>query len=316
MPEERFKGIEIKVGAVVVIAIAIFVGSLLYVGYSKDLFAPKIKYFLRADSGQDLSRGMPVKFSGFQIGSVTDLMLEEDGSMRLKIKILEKYGRWIRLDSEFLLAREGMIGSPVIILKTGKKEQAPEGTEFVLKRQKGLEAIADEVKPVLREVAATISEIHKMLEGFNNPEGNFQKTLANLERATRALNEGKGAVRYVIHDPGSKAHLQEILKALEDLSQTLQEAASSIGSAAKNIDSTVTEINTAVKQLQSTIKTIQTELEPTLKNLRTTSEELPVLRQKVDYTLELSKDLVLKLHNTWPLNRQEEVERRPKLPAP
>lgn len=316
MADERFKGIEIKVGAVVIIAVAIFFVSLLYIGYSKDLFSPKIKYYLRADSGQDISRGMPVKFSGFQIGSVTDLLLEEDGSMRLKIKVLEKYGKWVRLDSEFILAREGMIGSPVIILKTGKKAQAPEGTEFVLQRQKGLEAIADEVKPVLREVADTISEIHKMLAGFNDPEGNFQKTLTNLERATRALNEGEGVVPYVIHDRDSKAHLQEILISLEDLSRSLQKVSSSINSAAKNIDATVTEINTAVKELQSTISTIKGEIEPILENLRATSEGLPLLRKKVDYTLELSKDLVLKLHNTWPLNRKEEVERRPRLPAP
>ncbi len=309
MAEERFTGVEIKVGAVVVLVAVIFVVSLLYIGYKKDLFAPKMKFWLRADTGQDLSRGMPVKFSGFRIGAVKDLYLEQDGSMKLKLSILEKYSKWVRTDSQFLLAKEGMIGPPVIVLKTGKGSPAREGAEFVLMREKGLEALADEVKPVLREVTATISEVHKLLASINDPKGNYQRTLANVEQATRALNQGRGLAKYILHDEDSTRRLQQSLQSLQDLIDNLNRTVQDFSEVSRDIKATI-------KELQRTLKAINDETIPVLRNLKETSEGLPQLRQKVDYTLELSKDLVLKLHNTWPLNKQEKVQRRPVLPEP
>jgi ABC-type transporter Mla subunit MlaD len=320
MAEERFRGVEIKVGAVVVAVGVLFVLSLLYIGYRKDLFAPKQRYFLRAETGQDLSVGMPIKFSGFQIGSVKELHLEQDGSMRLKIKILKRYSKWVRTDSVFTLAREGMIGPPVIVLKTGKGEPAREDTEFVLQRERGLEGIAEDLKkevvPVLREVAASISEIHKLLASINDPEGNYQRTLANVERATRALNEGEGLVRYVLHDRDSTGRVKAILQRVENLTDSLNSAASNISSGSSNINKAVSEIRSLVVQLQKSILEIKEQLIPALKNIRNSSEQLPELTNKVNYSLELGKDLMLKLHNTWPLSRQQKVQKRPKLPSP
>jgi len=316
MNEHRFKGIEIKVGAVVILAGIIFLLSLIYIGYRKDLFAPKLIYWLKADSGQDLSRGLPVKFSGFQIGSVKDLYLEEDGSMKLKIAILKKYSKWVREDSQFFLAKEAMIGPPVIVLKTGKAGPASEGTVFKLQREKGIEALAEEVKPVLREVTATISEIHKLLASINDPQGKYQKTLANVEKATRALNEGDAVAKYILHDQDSTQRLKTVFNKIALLIDNLNMAAQQITETTKTIEKTVMHIDDITLQLKMTVKAINEQLVPALEALRKTTEGLPEIRRKVDYTLELSKDLVIKLHNTWPLNKQERIQKRPFLPQP
>ncbi len=320
---EPFKGIEIKVGIVVVLVLVVFCGSLYYVAYKKELFSEKVYYTLRAKSGQDLSRGMPVKFSGFQIGSVKDLFLEADGTMRIKMAILKKYSKWIREDSQFTLAREGMIGPVVLMLTPGKGKVARPGSSFLLKRQKGIEEVVEEVKPVLREISATITELHKLLVNINDPEGRVNRILANVQDATASLNSGDGVLRYVLHDSDSREKLKESLEKLSLLGERLNSVAENINSTVDDIKDTVGsiketsgEVKTDALELKSLIGEVREELIPALQNIRKTSEGLPLVKRKLDYTLELSKDLIIKLHNTWPLSREEKKEKRPALPAP
>ena len=77
--------------------------SISYVAYKKGLFEKEHTYVLSSKSGENLTEGMPVVFSGFKIGRVDSLELNSDGVVVIKIKVSNRHLKWIRSDSIFIL---------------------------------------------------------------------------------------------------------------------------------------------------------------------------------------------------------------------
>ena len=79
MGDPRFRNIEIKVGLFALFAVGIIVAVIIGVGISRDILVNKIYVDVYTETGDDLSKGMPVKYSGFAITRVDDINLQEIG---------------------------------------------------------------------------------------------------------------------------------------------------------------------------------------------------------------------------------------------
>ena len=69
----RFKNLFGKAAVFVLLAVVGIGAIFLWTGIKKGAFTAKVPIHFVADSGQGLSEGMPVKFSGFNIGKLNTL---------------------------------------------------------------------------------------------------------------------------------------------------------------------------------------------------------------------------------------------------
>jgi len=67
------KRVEFKVGLFVVLTSLLIITSITYLAYSKGFFTKDYIYTLSSKTGEDLTEGPPVVFSGFKIGKVEAL---------------------------------------------------------------------------------------------------------------------------------------------------------------------------------------------------------------------------------------------------
>jgi len=96
---------EFKVGLFIVSTTIIILAALLYLANEKGFFAKVYTFTLSSKSGDGLTEGMPVVFSGFNIGKVSTLELDDKGLVLIKIKISQRHVKWIKADSAFILYR-------------------------------------------------------------------------------------------------------------------------------------------------------------------------------------------------------------------
>ncbi|CAH2031641.1 MlaD family protein [Trichlorobacter ammonificans] len=184
--DPRFKYLERKIGLFVLAALAGVVLVVALVGYQKDLFTSTYTLHFTVDRGTGFTKGMPVKLSGFRIGRVTDLALNNQAMVDITIEVAKKYHSWVRSDSTVKLVKEGLVGDSIVEVSVGSldKPQVKDGDSLTYVKTKGLDELADEiaekVKPVLIEVKEIISYV-------NDPEGDLKKTVRNLELLTRNL---------------------------------------------------------------------------------------------------------------------------------
>ncbi len=186
--DPRFRRLEAVVGAFAIGAVAAVVALFVYIGSENDLFAERYHIRFRTATGTGLQKGLPVKLSGFRIGRIRELSLDEQAMMVVRMKIDRKYSKWIRTDSTATLFKEGLVGDSVIKISVGSAElPALANDDFIpFEEEKGLNDIAleisDSVKTVLAEVRQTVAYI-------NDPQGDVKTALSNVQRLTANLEE-------------------------------------------------------------------------------------------------------------------------------
>ncbi|WP_243688073.1 MlaD family protein [Geotalea toluenoxydans] len=182
----RFKHLEKKIGLFAAIAIVGALAVVLFIGADKDLLTPKYKLKFTTEKGTGFAKGMPVKLSGFRIGRIKSINLNEQAMVDIEIEVNKKYQKWIKSDSSARLVKEGLVGDSIIEVTAGsaKAMVLKNGDTINFEKSKGLEEvandIAEEVKPVLIEVKEIISYI-------NDPNGDIKQSLGNIKLLTQQL---------------------------------------------------------------------------------------------------------------------------------
>ena len=186
--DPRFKNLERKIGVFILIALSGVLLSVAVVGYQKDIFTSTFSLHFTVDRGTGFTKGMPVKLSGFRIGKVTDLKLNEHAMVDITIKVAKKYNHWIGSDSVVKLVKEGLVGDSVVELSVGSPDLSPsqEGDHLTYVKTKGLDELADEIAEKVKPVLAEITEI---ISYVNDPQGNLKKSIKNLEVLTHNLEK-------------------------------------------------------------------------------------------------------------------------------
>src|SRR4030065_2888804 len=96
---------EYKVGLFVICATALALLALLFLAKEKGFFSTTHTFTLSSKTGDGFAVGMPVVFSGFDIGKVHSLELNDKGEVLIQIRIPDKHVKWIKTDSSFVLYR-------------------------------------------------------------------------------------------------------------------------------------------------------------------------------------------------------------------
>src|SRR3954463_11983671 len=117
------KNLQFRVGLLVGLAAVLGVGFLLYALYARGLFDDTQRVTLITDNAEGVAIGMDLTFSGFPIGRVQRLSLDEQGRARIVIVVPRKDGHWLRQSSVFTLEK-GLFGGATIRAHTGNLTDA------------------------------------------------------------------------------------------------------------------------------------------------------------------------------------------------
>jgi phospholipid/cholesterol/gamma-HCH transport system substrate-binding protein len=217
------RNIQFKVGLFIIITSVMILSFIGYVAYKKGFFAKQQTYTLSSKSGENLTEGMPVVFSGFKIGQVDSLELNSDGLVMIKIKVPDQHIKWIRADSIFILEKP-LIGSARIYIATANLNSPPL-PEAVIPQIVEVNDINDaikNIKPILEKIGSIADNIETLIANLADPDGDLTKILSNTRNVTV---QADGILKKVdamaaktdeqlYGSQGVLAHVQTILKDL------------------------------------------------------------------------------------------------------
>jgi len=268
----------------------------------KDLFTKKYTLRFTADRGTGFTKGMSVKLSGFRIGRVTAIALNDQAMVDIIIEIDADYRAWIRNDSTVRLVKEGLVGDSIVDISVGSPDRPQlKDKDFITYiKTKSLDEmaadIADKVKPVLIEVSEIISYI-------NDPEGDLKKTIRNAEQLTRKLE-------------GTRQNADLLLvSAAGNVNLVATRTTSLLDSTSKKIDSidlapAINRINSTLDHLDTKLPALLDKADVTLENVSKISYETRLLTEKafpkIPGVINLAEDVMLStdrlinsLQNSW-----------------
>ena len=150
---------EAKVGAFTIIGIILFIAGILFVG-RVDIFG-KSQILITGEFTQvnGLKNGNPVRFSGVDIGNVSDIEITPRGVV-VKMKIDEKTP--VPIDSSFTLSSDGFLGEKFIQISPGQSNIYLQDGDSI--RGDGAEAMDKAMQSAQKLMEGT----EKMLQSINN----------------------------------------------------------------------------------------------------------------------------------------------------
>lgn len=296
--DARFQRLGLKLGLFVGLGLLLAAALLLGLAVRQGYFAPKTPVYFVAQSGSDLRPGMAVKLSGFKIGEVHSVELNQFARVDVEMQIEDKYMHWIKPDSVATLAREGMIGDSFISVTSGSPEQPALTKDDRLRFVLG-SSLGDIAQDVRNRVVPVIDEMHVLLKYANDPKGDVRGSFAELHQLTADLHKTRKQIDQLLLDI-DKVAAQEVPATLAQTRTTLQRADASL----KEIEKAVPALNAkASASLEALSAAANTATQTAAKAEKLLDESAPRINSTLDETgafMRESRAAVSAARTRWP----------------
>ncbi|MDD4648477.1 MAG: MlaD family protein [Desulfoplanes sp.] len=324
---QEYKTMEFRVGIFLITVLVAILAIIVYVGIQNDLFADKVTYYVSSNTGENIERGIPVRVSGFKIGNVQKVYLDNVGNIKVELEILERYQKWIRKDSKIILDQEGIIGNSYFKLIPGSDTSPMLKEDAIIKLSKvaGLNELIQDAEPVIKNLKEIVANIRDITNSFLDKKGQVQSILTNTEQISERILRNKGMLYYLTEDPRPVDQLNSILARTDHAVQSIDRLVQNSTARINDLQPIQEELVNILKEGQTfitSLDSIRAELSPTLANAAQISEnvknattDLVQLRRQGEYTIRLGTELLQRLKETWPFARGK-MEQNITYPAP
>lgn len=295
--DPRFLFLKGKVFLFSVIALVSGLVLLFLIAKQRGLFVKMDEIYFITERATGLSTGMPVKVSGFKIGRLKSMKLQDDATVKVILSIEHSQMKWLRTDSFAILTKEGLIGESIIEIIPGRDRELRPGESIRFEKLKGIEEMAGELKGELTDI---IKGIKELLNYINSPQGDVKKSLSNLERVSGNL-----------------------IKTTESMNRLLEELQRRTVSIGDRTEDTIAETKKRMEELsglingaKESIDNISKELLETAKTIKDTtdisSKDIPVVLEQTKRSLQDLEDILQSIKGMWPVRSGiKKIEIRP-----
>ncbi len=250
--DERFKGLFVKVSIFVLLAVLGIAFNFLYAALRQGLFVAKAPVYFVAPTSQDIHEGMAVKLSGFKIGTVKNMALNEMAQTRVELLIEDRYMHFLHEDATVTPLREGVIGETVLSVDRGSEKKPPllSGGQIIFIPGGGLEKITQDLR---ERLLPAIDDMTKLLHDINDPKGDIRETLKNLRELTADMK-------------GTRARLDQLLEhtdgmVVSDVRPLVQSMNKSAAMLEKELPGLLNKADTTLDGLQKSSAAIKSAVE-------------------------------------------------------
>lgn len=265
------------------------------VAWKQGAFTKTTQLYFFAKTAYGMNKGMAVKFSGFRIGSVEEVSLEPNGSVKVRMVIDNAYTRFVPKDSKAHLGKEGLIGASIIEIEPGKSgaRQVADNDVLAFARLRDFndlaEDLADQVQPIL-------ADVKKITEFINDPDSDLRQTIKNINRASAALVETT----------------QEIKRLVQNSDQRVGVVSGQVNTLLEQAGERLDQVGASLKTLDGKLPTLMLNADKTLEDIRAASanikkitdesaEQVPGILRDGKAVAEDAREIVGGAKKAWPV---------------
>ena len=202
---------KVRLGMFVAGGIALFVLTIFIIGKQKNLFNPVFKLTTTFYNVSGLQVGNNIRFSGIVIGTVNNISIINDSTVRVDMLIKKEVKQFIKSDSQVAIGSEGLIGDRLLVISQGSTEAplARIGEQLQSVEPVETDAIMSSLKVTAGNAEVITQELAEIMTKINSGDGtlgrliqdttiakNIDQTIINLKKSSKGLNENMEAVKH------------------------------------------------------------------------------------------------------------------------
>lgn len=211
--DNHSQNFKIRLGLFVAGGLALFVIAIFIIGKQKNLFNPVFQLSTTFYNVSGLQVGNNIRFSGINVGTVDNISIINDSTVRVDMLIKKEVKQFIKTDSEVAIGSEGLIGDRLLTITQGSTDAslAVAGQQLSSKEPVETDAIMASLEVTAGNaeiISAQLAEIMIKINGGSGTLGrliqdttiaeNLNQTIVNLKKSSKGLDQNMEAAKHNI----------------------------------------------------------------------------------------------------------------------
>jgi len=274
------KGVNVvRVGLLVLAALAVLVVGLLLIGEQNQLFTRKNHYYILFANVSGLDPGSPVQLNGVDVGRVDTVVLPTaptEAEIRVEISIDRRYGGRVREDSLASIKTLGLLGDKYVELSSGSPKMAaiPDGGQIATSPGTSIDQLLASGENLMDNVIAISFSLRNVLSRMERGEGilgrltvdtpeaqslidSVHEIVTTVETIADKIDRGDGALPRLLNDRQLADRVATSVERLERVLASVEEGDGALpkllhdAETAERIDATLANLEKASADLSS-----------------------------------------------------------------
>jgi phospholipid/cholesterol/gamma-HCH transport system substrate-binding protein len=240
----------IRLGAVTLVGALLLITTLYFVGTSQNMFGKTFQAEVLFRNVRGLQSGANVRFGGVNTGTVKDVIIVDDTTIRIVLSLHSDMRRVIRKNSRVSIGTDGLMGDKLINIEPGSSDS---------------ELISD------GDRLASIPSINteEMMRTLDVTNRNIAVISANLRDLTNNINSSRGTLYTVLMDTTMALKIHNVVDNVNVVSGNILNITNDLQNVTGEVKSGHGLLGTLVKDT-----VIMTDLAHTMKDVRSAGEEI------------------------------------------
>ena len=220
--------LEIKVGLFVIGALVLGGIGVLLLGKSKHVFEQRVQLHATFGDVAGLVQGAPVRVSGVNVGTVSQIMFvraEPRPLIRVDLQVSQSSLGLVRADSVARISGQGLLGDKIVEISAGSFSSPPIGAGGEVKT-----AAAPDLDKMLQQAAAVLDDTRRVadraaaaVQEFADPKtiAEVRESILHIHGLLHATEKGEGLAHALFYDKRTASDLTRISSNLSQLTAHL-----------------------------------------------------------------------------------------------
>jgi phospholipid/cholesterol/gamma-HCH transport system substrate-binding protein len=307
-----------KVGLFAAASLLLGVLFLVYLLHARGYFENTYRLQLAASSADGVTPGVPLVFSGIEIGSVTTLGLNDSGGIVIQCELLERNAKWLKQDTSFTLDKPLVGGAKIRIDSFNPDAPAlPDNSTMLL--------LTSDISKEIPELVERVKAILANVEHITRKDGEINATLANVKTVTGRMTGEYGVLEGVLGSPEKARAVTDSLDKTRALITKLDGLALKMDGMAAKTDQwlfakngmadlsreSLAQVRLMLNDAQSSLKKADALMANAVEisaNVKEGTQDIAKLRAEIDDAVRKANALVNEINKKWPFARDPEVK--------
>lgn len=203
-------GFKVRLGMFLAGGLALFVIAIFLIGRQKNLFNPVFRLTSTFHNVSGLLVGSNIRFSGINVGTVDNITIINDSTVRIDMLIKKEVQQFIKADCEATIGSSGIIGDRMLIISQGNNNatSAKDGQKISSKEPIETDAIMASLQVTADNAQIISFQLAQIMIKVNRGKGtlgrliqdttiakNISQTIVNLKQSSKGLDENMKAAK-------------------------------------------------------------------------------------------------------------------------
>ncbi|MBW8330010.1 MAG: MlaD family protein [Thiobacillus sp.] len=300
-----------KVGLFAVAALLLAGIFMVYLLHARGFFEKTYHLQLAAASADGVAPGVPIVFSGIEIGRVTTLGLNDSGGIIIHAEFFERNAKWLKENSTFTLDKPIVGGAKIRVDSPDLNAPAlPDNATMLLLSSdisKEIPALVERVKVILDNV-----------EHLTRKDGEINAALANVKTVTGRMTGEYGMLESLLGSPekaravtDSLDKTRALITKLDSLAAKTDQWLFAQDGVAEQTRASLVQVQRMLNDAPSSLKkadTLMTNAVEISADVKEGTQDIAALRAEIDDAVRKANALVNEINKKWPFARDPEVK--------